>query len=794
MKKIIICLFAAICIAAGCQREIDIDSPGYGNTFTVSINAVKGDGGTTRALAVEGTALNAIWTAGDVVNVAKNGTNIGTLTAKTDGVETALEGTLAGPFSTTDILTLSYLSPDYTGQDGTLEYIAAHCDYAIAQVSISSVSGGELVTSPAVFENQQSITSISFTDGTNSLQPTSVTISSASGKLVQKYQSGSALYGDLTVTPGSACFVAMRNESGASDTYTFTATVGSDTYTGTKSATLENGNYYSTTVTLSKDYTYVGDLVDPALTSMWKYTDSGQDTNVSSISLDRLLNSSYCQYNFLDLQNLSSAEIAANDYSNASLVKIVHQSSSNDKTGVPIPIKINEMLSASQVSSLRESISSAETVSGEYDDNVRDAILNWWIENGLEIYYQQVIDAYRVAFCVRSLGSNYGCDMGIYNYAGVQYNVDDYGLESILPTGAQQIGYNTRIRFTYKQSSSQSPFYNDANTDVYLVSWKSIAIILYNTYYLKNVLSADVPVSEVTLDRSALSLINGTNAPLVATVGPVNATMQEVTWSSSNPSVATVSEEGVVSGIQEGYATITAECGGVSASCVVDVYDPLRSDYNPGTYLIYRANTVTSTASGFLSIDSYMPALSGAKVELKFQLAAPSLLTSSNTSREYYSYIAIRESQLEWNSPYKDEDGESWDDIESWTIPSATSLLWITFDGINGTMTINGSVSAYTARSVMSFPRLFASYYRESDTGIYETYGGIADGSKLYYARAWDADGTLNQFAYATTAVNPDTNQTEYCWCSYYPKTGDVNYTFANDAVNQGGFEGYTYE
>ena len=102
MKKIIICLFAAICIAAGCQREIDIDSPGYGNTFTVSINAVKGDGGTTRALAVEGTALNAIWTAGDVVNVAKNGTNIGTLTAKTDGVETALEGTLAGPFSATD--------------------------------------------------------------------------------------------------------------------------------------------------------------------------------------------------------------------------------------------------------------------------------------------------------------------------------------------------------------------------------------------------------------------------------------------------------------------------------------------------------------------------------------------------------------------------------------------------------------------------------------------------------------------------------------------------------------------
>lgn len=81
-----------------------------------------------------------------------------------------------------------------------------------------------------------------------------------------------------------------------------------------------------------------------------------------------------------------------------------------------------------------------------------------------------------------------------------------------------------------------------------------------------------VPVTGVTLDKSALSLDlkNNKTATLTATVAPDNATDKTVTWSSSAPAVATV-ENGVVTAVSEGKATITATAGDKSASCEVTV-------------------------------------------------------------------------------------------------------------------------------------------------------------------------------------------------------------------------------
>lgn len=51
---------------------------------------------------------------------------------------------------------------------------------------------------------------------------------------------------------------------------------------------------------------------------------------------------------------------------------------------------------------------------------------------------------------------------------------------------------------------------------------------------------ATVPVTGVSLDQSALTLTEGDTVQLTATVQPSNATNQNVTWTSSNTSVATV--------------------------------------------------------------------------------------------------------------------------------------------------------------------------------------------------------------------------------------------------------------
>lgn len=81
-----------------------------------------------------------------------------------------------------------------------------------------------------------------------------------------------------------------------------------------------------------------------------------------------------------------------------------------------------------------------------------------------------------------------------------------------------------------------------------------------------------IPVSSVTLDKTTLELTAGSTATLTATVSPGNATDKTVTWTSNNASVATVND-GVVTAVSAGAASITATAGGKTASCTVIVKD-----------------------------------------------------------------------------------------------------------------------------------------------------------------------------------------------------------------------------
>ena len=80
-------------------------------------------------------------------------------------------------------------------------------------------------------------------------------------------------------------------------------------------------------------------------------------------------------------------------------------------------------------------------------------------------------------------------------------------------------------------------------------------------------------VSGVSLDKSRVTTKTGLTETLTATVSPANAGNQNVTWTSSDPSVAAVSAAGVVTGVKKGTATITVttEEGGFTASCIVNV-------------------------------------------------------------------------------------------------------------------------------------------------------------------------------------------------------------------------------
>jgi uncharacterized protein YjdB len=83
----------------------------------------------------------------------------------------------------------------------------------------------------------------------------------------------------------------------------------------------------------------------------------------------------------------------------------------------------------------------------------------------------------------------------------------------------------------------------------------------------------NVSVIGVSLDKTTSSITIGGTYTLTATVAPANATNKNVTWSSSNTAVATVSSNGLVSGVSAGSATITVTTsdGGYTASCYVNV-------------------------------------------------------------------------------------------------------------------------------------------------------------------------------------------------------------------------------
>ena len=92
----------------------------------------------------------------------------------------------------------------------------------------------------------------------------------------------------------------------------------------------------------------------------------------------------------------------------------------------------------------------------------------------------------------------------------------------------------------------------------------------------KQTVDTPVAVTGVTLNKTALTLEEGTTEKLTAKVNPENAANKKLTWSSDNKEVAEVNQDGTVRAKKVGIAkiTITTENGGKTADCTVTVTPP----------------------------------------------------------------------------------------------------------------------------------------------------------------------------------------------------------------------------
>ena len=80
------------------------------------------------------------------------------------------------------------------------------------------------------------------------------------------------------------------------------------------------------------------------------------------------------------------------------------------------------------------------------------------------------------------------------------------------------------------------------------------------------------PITKIELNKSSLNIVANNSAQLSATITPGNATLSDIYWVSDNPTIASVDQNGKVTGLKTGITTITAmaiDGSGVKATCLI---------------------------------------------------------------------------------------------------------------------------------------------------------------------------------------------------------------------------------
>jgi uncharacterized protein YjhX (UPF0386 family) len=111
-----------------------------------------------------------------------------------------------------------------------------------------------------------------------------------------------------------------------------------------------------------------------------------------------------------------------------------------------------------------------------------------------------------------------------------------------------------------------------------------------------------IPCTGITLSTNSLVFTASGNQTIIATVEPTNTT-DRIIWTSSNNDVAMVNN-GIVSAIDNGEATITATCGDYSATCSVSISGIVVPDEPVEDGIIYQLpEPTTFTGSNYIDTD-----------------------------------------------------------------------------------------------------------------------------------------------------------------------------------------------
>ena len=211
-----------------------------------------------------------------------------------------------------------------------------------------------------------------------------------------------------------------------------------------------------------------------------------------------------------------------------------------------------------------------------------------------------------------------------------------------------------------------------------------------------NIVSLDAAITRITLSESSATLTEGETLVLTMTTTPEDADRNLITWSSSDPSVATVDNTGKVTAIAPGTTTITAmanDGSGVSAQCEVTVNELILGtcatptiNYKDGK-VVFACDTEGATVKSNIKEN-----IAGDYTEVEVAFIPTYTLTAYAT-KENYEDSDVATLTLCW-MPCKENHG---DDNGILTIPSHPVLI----STQGGTITLSGlaegtEVAVYT--------------------------------------------------------------------------------------------------
>lgn len=249
--------------------------------------------------------------------------------------------------------------------------------------------------------------------------------------------------------------------------------------------------------------------------------------------------------------------------------------------------------------------------------------------------------------------------------------------------------------------------------------------------------SPDV-VSSVTLGNTLLTLGVAASKQLTATVQPSTATNKKVSWSSSDPSVATVDAGGVVRGLKPGVATITVttEMGGKQAICNVCVVEPEIVDL--GLSVKWASWNVGASSpeeyGDYFAWGETEPKTAYSWATYKWCNGSNSTLTKYNTNSSYGTVdnktqldLADDAARVNWGGAWRKPSDAEWTEL----MENCTWTLTIE-NGVYGGR-VKSNKSGYTNKSIFLPAAGYRGINGHTDTGNDICYWSSSLGAEYPY-------------------------------------------------------------